>query len=133
MKLYWIQLNRPRSVVYMMGSISLIGGLILLCQACGIMLCPLRRYTGIPCFTCGSTRAVLALISGDLQTAFLTQPLIISLLCCMAPIALFSLCTALLQKRLFLVSLSRTEKRVLFSVLTAATLLNWIYLLYMSR
>ena len=97
------------------------------------MLCPLRRYTGIPCFTCGSTRAVLALISGDLQTAFLTQPLIISLLCCMAPIALFSLCTALLQKRLFLVSLSRTEKRVLFSVLTAATLLNWIYLLYMSR
>jgi hypothetical protein len=93
------------------------------------MLCPLRKYTGIPCFTCGSTRAVLALISGDLKTAFLTQPLIISLLCCIAPIALFNLCTALLHKRLFMVSLSRMEKVFFCLVLVAATLLNWIYLL----
>jgi hypothetical protein len=93
------------------------------------MLCPLRQYTGIPCFTCGSTRAVLALASGDLKTAFLTQPLISSLLCCIAPIALFSLCGALLQKRIFLVSLSHTEKVILGLVLTAVTLLNWVYLL----
>jgi hypothetical protein len=93
------------------------------------MLCPLRRYTGIPCFTCGSTRAFLALVSGDITTAFLTQPLVISIVCLLAPIALFSLGTALLQKRLVMVSLSRVEKIILLFILIVATLLNWLYLL----
>jgi len=101
----------------------------LACQLLGITLCPLRRYTGIPCFTCGSTRAILALVSGDIRTAFLTQPLVISILCLLAPIALFSLSTALLQKRLFVVSFSRVEKAILLFFLSAATLLNWLYLL----
>ena len=100
-----------------------------MCQLFGVMLCPLRRYTGIPCFTCGSTRAILALISGDIKTAFLMQPLVISLVCILAPIALFSLSTALLQKRLFMVSFSRVEKVILLFFLSAATLLNWLYLL----
>ena len=101
----------------------------MLCQLLGIALCPLRRYTGIPCFTCGSTRAILALISGDITIAFMTQPLVISLVCILAPIALFSLSTALLQKRLFMVSFSRVEKVILLFFLSAATLLNWLYLL----
>ena len=129
MKLYWLQLKRPQSIAYIIGPLCLIGGLIFLCQVFGIMLCPLRKYTGIPCFTCGSTRAVLALLSGEPQTAFLTQPLVISLLCCVAPIALFSLCTALLHKRIFMVSFSRTEKVLLFLFFAVATLLNWLYLL----
>lgn len=100
-----------------------------MCQLFGIMLCPLRKYTGIPCFTCGSTRAILSLVSGDITTAFLTQPLIIFLVCILAPIIFFNICAALLQKRMLLLSLSRTEKTVLFFILTAATLLNWVYLL----
>ena len=129
MKLYWIQLNRPRSIIYLMGSLCLIGGLILLCQLSGIMLCPLHRYTGIPCFTCGSTRAVIALVYGDFRTAFLTQPLVISLLFCIMPIGITSLYTALWQRRLFMVSLSRAEKIIICLVLAVATLINWIYLL----
>lgn len=100
-----------------------------MCQLLGITLCPLRRYTGIPCFTCGSTRAILALVSGDITTAFLTQPLVISLVCMLAPILLFNICIALLKKRMLLLSLSRTEKTVLFVSLTVATLINWLYLL----
>ena len=132
MKLYWLQLKRPQYIGYIIGALCLIGGLILFCQLCGITLCPLRKYTGIPCFTCGSTRAVLALLSGELKTAFLAQPLVISLLCYIAPVALFNLCTALLHKRLFMVSLSRTEKVILCLVLVTATLLNWLYLLSTS-
>ncbi len=100
-----------------------------MCQLLGVTLCPLRRYTGIPCFTCGSTRAILALVTGDITTAFLTQPLVISLICMLAPILLFNICAALLKKRMLLLSLSRTEKTVLFVSLTVATLINWLYLL----
>lgn len=133
MKLYWVQLNRPRSMVYLIGSLCLIGSFILLCQHCGITLCPLRRYTGIPCFTCGSTRAIVSLISGDLKTAFLTQPLIVSLVCLLAPILFLNIGAALLQKRIILISFSFTEKIFLCLLLVTATLLNWLYLLYMNH
>lgn len=105
------------------------GGCILLCQLFGVMLCPLRRYTGIPCFTCGSTRAVLALVSGDFKTAFLTQPLIVSLACFIAPVIFFNLFVAVTQKRVILISLARQEKIGLAIILIATTLANWLYLL----
>lgn len=36
--------------------------------------CPLHHLTGIPCPTCGSTRAGLALLNGDLLAALMTNP-----------------------------------------------------------
>ena len=40
------------------------------------LICPFRHLTGIPCFTCGGTRALLALTRGDVQAAFLWNPLV---------------------------------------------------------
>lgn len=37
--------------------------------------CPLRTLTGVPCPTCGSTRAGLALLHGDLPNALRLNPL----------------------------------------------------------
>lgn len=38
--------------------------------------CFFREITGIPCPTCGGTRAALALLSGDLAGAFHANPLV---------------------------------------------------------
>lgn len=38
--------------------------------------CPLRTFTGFPCPTCGTTRAVLALARGDVPGAILMNPLV---------------------------------------------------------
>ena len=38
--------------------------------------CPFRRWTGLPCLTCGGTRAVLALCRGDLLGALAFNPLV---------------------------------------------------------
>lgn len=43
-------------------------------------LCVLRNVTGVPCPSCGSTRAVKAIASGDVVSGFLMNPLIISVL-----------------------------------------------------
>lgn len=40
----------------------------------GLTLCPLKRLAGIPCPSCGTTRACLALLRGEVRTAFATQP-----------------------------------------------------------
>ncbi len=38
--------------------------------------CPLKWATGIPCAGCGMTRAVLALLRGDLRSALYFHPLV---------------------------------------------------------
>jgi hypothetical protein len=38
--------------------------------------CPLRMLTGVPCPTCGSTRAGLALVRGDIPGALHFNPLV---------------------------------------------------------
>ena len=37
--------------------------------------CPFRRLTGLPCLSCGTTRAALALLGGDLTAAFHFNPI----------------------------------------------------------
>jgi hypothetical protein len=95
----------------------------------GIMLCPLKHFTGIPCFTCGSTRALFALAHGELKAAFLLQPLIVSLVLILAPIAIGSLYVAGVRRRLPCLSFTSAEKMILFITILSLTLLNWCYLI----
>lgn len=37
--------------------------------------CPLKSWTGLPCFTCGATRSALALADFDLFSALAVSPL----------------------------------------------------------
>ena len=129
MKLYWVQLPRPRTVAFVVGSLAAMGGTIAILHLCGIMLCPLMHFTGIPCFTCGSTRALFALAHGELKTAFLLQPLIISLVLILAPIAIGSLYVAGVRRRLPCLSFTSAEKMILFITILSLTLLNWCYLI----
>ena len=41
----------------------------------GLVLCPFRLVTHLPCPGCGMTRALLALCHGDLRTALAAHPL----------------------------------------------------------
>ena len=129
MKFYWAQFPRPRTVLLVVGSILAMGGTIVVLHLCGIMLCPLKRFMGLPCFTCGSTRALFALAHGELKNAFLLQPLIVSLVLILAPIAVGCLYVAWTQKRLPCLLLSSAEKIILFIAILSLTLLNWVYLM----
>ncbi|MDD6214141.1 MAG: DUF2752 domain-containing protein [Firmicutes bacterium] len=41
----------------------------------GLLPCQIYRVTGVPCPTCGMTRAYKALLCGDIRNAFLMHPL----------------------------------------------------------
>ena len=43
----------------------------------GPVLCPFRRCFKTPCPVCGSTRATLALVKGDIPSAFALNPMLV--------------------------------------------------------
>jgi len=60
-------------------AVLVVGAVILAAHAAGIVLCPFRRFVGLPCPGCGSTRAVLALLQGDVAAALALNPLAVFL------------------------------------------------------
>ncbi len=60
------------------GMVAIAGALLVLWVfpgATGILACPLKELTSVPCPTCGTTRALLAFARGDVLAAFRLQPL----------------------------------------------------------
>lgn len=90
--------------------------------------CGLKMLVGLPCFTCGATRATVALTDGDIAAALGFQPLIVVIYAMLTIWGLVSLTTFLLDRRA-VVSFSDTEKTWLKAGILAAPFVNWAYLI----
>ncbi len=91
--------------------------------------CAFKGITGIPCPTCGSTRAVLHLSHGNIFTALAFNPL--TSLCFLAAVLyfVFSLITLAPGMPRVGVALSEKEKNALRVGAAVLVLINWIYLI----
>ena len=92
-------------------------------------VCGLKVALGIPCLSCGATRATLSLLDGALLTAISLQPLIIGIYFLIAAWGLASLGTFLRDRKLIL-DLSRAEDIAFKASLVVLPLLNWAYLIW---
>jgi hypothetical protein len=91
--------------------------------------CAFKGITGIPCPTCGSTRAVLHLTHGEIIAALVFNPLTSSCFLAAVLYFLYSLITlAPGIPRVGLV-LSDTEKNALLAGAVTLAMMNWIYLI----
>jgi hypothetical protein len=98
----------------------------------GGQLCLFRKYTGVPCMVCGSSRAVELLLRGCVEAAFRLQPLatvVAVAAVVLLPIHWFSV---FIMRRRLMVCLNRFEKRLLLSIVVLLLLLNWGYLIVNS-
>ena len=59
-------------------AVAIVAACVSLAHAFGVTLCPMKRLLGVPCPTCGTTRAFAALFRGDVSGAFAQQPLVMS-------------------------------------------------------
>ncbi len=71
-------LREERQLLLLWG--AAVGGILLLGPALPglarfLPRCPFKELTGLPCLSCGSTRAALALLRGDIGAALQTNPL----------------------------------------------------------
>lgn len=109
-------------------SIAAVASFAAICHVLGIVVCPLKRFTGVPCPSCGTTRACLAMLRGDVRSAFAIQPFAVTLLFGVAP-ALLAATVVVGQGRMcaFLGALfARRPARWLCAALVAV---DWIYVI----
>ncbi len=95
---------------------------------CGVSVCLFRRLTGVPCLTCGATRAFAALLAGDWTGALNLQPLAV-----VGSAGLGAACAVyagffFLRRRVVCVRFERSERRVFCVAVMVLAVLNWLYL-----
>jgi hypothetical protein len=89
--------------------------------------CPLRTLTGIPCPTCGTTRAALALLDGRVTAALASNPL--STLAGVAFVVGGVAAPIWCLLRLPMVELEPGHGRLVAVALALALLANWIWVI----
>lgn len=86
------------------------------------------RATGLPCPSCGTTRAVLMALRGDFAGAFAMQPLASALLFAAAPALAVAACAAG-PARVGAALRSAMSRKTAKAAAAAAVAANWIYVL----
>ncbi len=89
--------------------------------------CLMKMLWGLPCLTCGGTRATTALLQGELLVALRLQPLIVTGYAVLTVWGIISL-WAFLTKRSLVLDLSRREDWVVKGIILGAPFVNWLYL-----
>jgi hypothetical protein len=92
------------------------------------LFCPLKAATGVPCPTCGSTRAVQALMHFDIAAAFQLNPLTTLALGAWALFALYGAVVVIARLPRLRWS-GRDLGRPLALGVGAALVVNWAYVL----
>lgn len=105
--------------------ILFLGSLSLASHVAGIGICPLRRLTGIPCPTCGATRAALALAQGELAAALGFHPLVTVLLLGAGLYALAAGISLLVTRRIPVLRASRKTWRRVAGALLLLIAASW--------
>jgi hypothetical protein len=97
------------------------------------IVCPFRALTGLPCLTCGATRAFAALIRGDVTASVRLNPLVpIGAACAIVyvPYALVVAHANLPRVRVHLTSADWVLIRIVVSVVVVSV---WTYLIVDGR
>jgi hypothetical protein len=95
--------------------------------------CAFKSITGLPCLTCGATRALLALVHGAWRESLLLNPLVVpavALGCLYAP---YALTVSVFQRPRLRFELNAHDWRVARVVTAAGALGVWAYLITVGR
>lgn len=94
-------------------------------------VCLFKRLFHIPCPSCGSTRAIAALMQGEVKEAFLLNPIGILLALMLVGIPLWILVDVILKKDYYYLFYKKTDelfgKKYVFLFFALLVLANWAW------
>jgi hypothetical protein len=92
--------------------------------------CLFRALTGLPCVSCGATRAAISFFQGNLSTAWHWNPLAFAAFCALIVFNLYAVIVIVGRTaRLRIVEWTARERNVARMLIISLVALNWIYLL----
>ena len=106
-----------------------VGAFATVAYATGTTVCPLKRLTGVPCASCGSTRAAFSLLSGDVPAAFAFNPLAALLMVVAVPAAALS-CAIFGVARTKAAVASFFRSPLSWILVVASLCANWAYVIW---
>jgi hypothetical protein len=109
-------------------AVAIVAACVALAHVFGVTLCPMKRLLGVPCPTCGTTRAFAELLRGDVFGAFARQPLVIS--CNLLGLPVLLVIRFVSDRRTMADLLAAVSRSVIvWCLVAAAVLANWIYVI----
>jgi hypothetical protein len=104
-------------------------------QAFGIppLVCPFKAATGLPCVTCGATRALLALVRGEPSVAFMLNPFVPLAALAASLYVLYSVATLVNGRRRLRARVTAWEAFVLRGSVIATSTVVWVWLVMDGR
>ena len=109
-------------------AVVIVAACVALAHALGVTLCPMKRLLGVPCPTCGTTRAFAELLRGDVFGAFARQPLVMS--CSLLGLPVLLAIRIVSGRRTMADRWTAVSRSAVFWCLViAAVLANWIYVI----
>ena len=109
-------------------ALVIVAACVALAHAFGVTLCPMKRLLGVPCPTCGTTRAFAELLRGDVFGAFARQPLVMS--CSLLGLPILLAIRIVSGRKAMADLLAAVSRSAVFWCFAAAVVLaNWIYVI----
>ena len=121
----------PWAAIAVGAYLAVVAATILLSAHLGrpVTLCLFKRLTHLPCPTCGTSRAVLALLHGHVVQAWLCNPLTVTAGLAAAVVLAVRAATGARPR----LALSTAARRCLWAALAVAAAANWAWLIAAGR
>ena len=123
----------PLGAIFLaLGAVAALGVAVLHLDRLPILVCLFRAATGLPCMTCGATRALADLVAGDVSGAFAMNPLAALGAFALVPWGIGDL-ALMTRGRALALEVAPRAARVLRVAAVLAVLANWAYLIAAGR
>jgi hypothetical protein len=120
-------------VLVILGVLASVAVLLLHVHQLPFTVCLFKRMTGLPCVTCGGTRALARLVAFDLSGAFAMNPLVTLGLLSVLPWAAADLWLWWRRRGALSVEIVPAARDFLMWAALGAGLANWAWLLWSGR
>ena len=120
------------AIFLVMGAVAGLAVAVLHLDRLPILVCLFRAATGLPCLTCGATRALGDLVAGDVSGAFAMNPLATLGAFALIPWGIGDL-ALMTRGRALSLEVAPPAARALRVVAVLAVVANWAYLIAAGR